>query len=278
MKTVSGWESRKAFTLIELLVVIAIIAILAAILFPVFAQAKESAKRATCISNLKQLGLGWSLYNLDYDDRAMPAWFGGGGGATDPNPGPWAVKFNNGYVKKTHFLICPSFTDATGGNSVYGTSSYYRDSTYGYNALYMNFYESGGVPYCEDGPDTDQTGCATTTSSASQNGRGIDLSKLEGPADTIVFAESCHYQNGQPVGGYYYVRPPSLWTTDPTTSLSWAWGRINYPHQAKTGNFVFGDTHVKAMKRDQVKNQDLWRANKTPGAPKYHVDDPRNTP
>jgi len=62
--------SRRAFTLIELLVVIAIIAILAAILFPVFAQAKEAAKGATCVSNLKQIGLGFMLYQSDYDDTS----------------------------------------------------------------------------------------------------------------------------------------------------------------------------------------------------------------
>ena len=60
---------RRAFTLIELLVVIAIIAILAAILFPVFAQAKEAAKKTTCISNLKQIGLSTTLYLSDFDDQ-----------------------------------------------------------------------------------------------------------------------------------------------------------------------------------------------------------------
>lgn len=63
---------RKAFTLIELLVVIAIIAILAAILFPVFAQAKEAAKKASCLSNLKQVGLATMMYANDYDDTIYP--------------------------------------------------------------------------------------------------------------------------------------------------------------------------------------------------------------
>ncbi|RYX86775.1 DUF1559 domain-containing protein [bacterium] len=60
---------RKAFTLIELLVVIAIIAILAAILFPVFARARENARKASCMSNMKQLGLGFLQYTQDYDER-----------------------------------------------------------------------------------------------------------------------------------------------------------------------------------------------------------------
>ena len=62
---------QRAFTLIELLVVIAIIAILAAILFPVFAQAKEAAKKTQSISNLKQLSLAWLMYTTDYDDVCM---------------------------------------------------------------------------------------------------------------------------------------------------------------------------------------------------------------
>src|SRR5471030_2273481 len=66
-------KSNRAFTLIELLVVIAIIAILAAILFPVFAQAKEAAKKTSCLSNVKNLTLGTLLYSNDFDDYIVPA-------------------------------------------------------------------------------------------------------------------------------------------------------------------------------------------------------------
>ena len=62
---------KRAFTLIELLVVIAIIAVLAALLFPVFGQAREAARKTQSVSNLKQLGLAWQLYNTDYDDTLM---------------------------------------------------------------------------------------------------------------------------------------------------------------------------------------------------------------
>lgn len=67
---------RKAFTLIELLVVIAIIAILASILFPVFARARENARRTSCVSNLKQLGLGMMQYTQDYDERYPRGYWG----------------------------------------------------------------------------------------------------------------------------------------------------------------------------------------------------------
>ena len=68
---------KKGFTLIELLVVIAIISTLAAILFPIFARARENARRASCMSNLKQIGLGFMQYTQDYDEEFPPALYCG---------------------------------------------------------------------------------------------------------------------------------------------------------------------------------------------------------
>lgn len=102
---------RSGFTLIELLVVIAIIAILAAILFPVFARARENARRASCQSNLKQLGLGMAQYTQDYDERIFPVivgtaypWDTANGGG---NSYSWAVAMKP-YVKSDQIYVCPS--------------------------------------------------------------------------------------------------------------------------------------------------------------------------
>jgi len=107
-------REAKGFTLIELLVVIAIIAILAAILFPVFARARENARRSSCQSNLKQWGLAFMQYNQDYDERMplmgyedTPVPHGPGG----PNALPYPSRWYNAiyaYTKSTGIQACPS--------------------------------------------------------------------------------------------------------------------------------------------------------------------------
>jgi prepilin-type N-terminal cleavage/methylation domain-containing protein/prepilin-type processing-associated H-X9-DG protein len=117
---------RHGFTLIELLVVIAIIAILAAILFPVFARARERARQITCISNLKQLGTAVSMYTQDYDEYLPNNFLGkkdtmlwndlSGSGLVDP------------YLKNKQIWFCPSDTPRT-----------YKNQTYDYSyCLYNN--------------------------------------------------------------------------------------------------------------------------------------------
>ncbi|HEY3329177.1 MAG TPA: DUF1559 domain-containing protein [Capsulimonadaceae bacterium] len=99
----------KGFTLIELLVVIAIIAILAAILFPVFATAREKARQTACLSNLKQIGLGYTQYEQDYDET-VPCGDNGYGAGTG-----WA-RMIYPYVKSTQVFLCPN--DSTAGDVI----------------------------------------------------------------------------------------------------------------------------------------------------------------
>jgi prepilin-type N-terminal cleavage/methylation domain-containing protein/prepilin-type processing-associated H-X9-DG protein len=107
-------SKRQGFTLIELLVVIAIIAILASILFPVFARARENARRASCQSNLKQIGLGAMQYSQDYDEKIVPA------AVYTTTTVAWPALLQP-YVKSTQLFDCPSNSKTnqmTGGGVV----------------------------------------------------------------------------------------------------------------------------------------------------------------
>lgn len=102
---------RKAFTLIEILVVIAIISVLAAILFPVFARARENARRASCQSNLRQLALGFMQYMQDYDERTPLRHGAAPSLVTAQTPYGWADSLQP-YLKSTQIFKCPSESGA----------------------------------------------------------------------------------------------------------------------------------------------------------------------
>lgn len=179
--------SRHGFTLIELLVVIAIIAILAAILFPVFAQAREKARQTACLSNLKQIGTGLTMYSQDYDG-GFPAWdeylgqgslnsevnSGGYTGASfalggDPL-GAWQTKVQP-YIKSgapekfdnTGVWQCPSL-GAKGESMVSSTKGVAY--SYGYSGMFMRVNYGGiaslGTAYYRYPFSTDMDSTAST--------------------------------------------------------------------------------------------------------------------
>ena len=112
---------KRGFTLIELLVVIAIIAILAAILFPVFARARENARRASCQSNVKQIALGVFMYAQDYDEKLPQVKVNTFANATSlSTPAGW-VDALQPYLKSTQIFQCPSETNPPKNSGVNAT-------------------------------------------------------------------------------------------------------------------------------------------------------------
>lgn len=140
-KSVKSLTRRiQGFTLIELLVVIAIIAILAAILFPVFARAREQARKASCMSNLKQLGLAITQYTQDYDEK-FPNTPNNWAAKTDPNYSNTPKAALEPYTKSDQLWLCPSDSN-WGANGGAGGISYASMMDNWFNGHY--FSANGG--------------------------------------------------------------------------------------------------------------------------------------
>ena len=216
---------RKGFTLIELLVVIAIIAILAAILFPAFARARENARRASCQSNLKQIGLGIMQYTQDYDEKyPQSAAVGAGDGYVHNWSDPAALQnpFRDiqPYVKSWQIFICPS------------------TAPLGASALRKTNYLHSGVIFGQD----------TTPFFPAKS-----MSAVQTPASIIAVQE--YYLNMD----YSYARPLR---TDISGGIS-KFGLLNSPdykpHFDGT-NLLFCDGHVKWKKQVAITPADYGLA------------------
>lgn len=223
-------RARAAFTLIELLVVIAIIAILAAILFPVFARARENARRASCQSNLKQIGLGIMQYTQDYDER-LPRNDSG-----TANIGTWLDTIQP-YVKSDQLFICPSDSLPY---QLTGAGASERKTSYSINQLY---YQNGEEHLFEA-----NTGLSP-----------VSLAAIEDSSGTIAVGDGADYYQVRPASGSTTVtvkltaNPPSFGDGGVTT------GKYVARH-LETANWLFLDGHVKALKMDSVvKTNDAGR-------------------
>ena len=228
--------TKAHFTLIELLVVIAIIAILAAILFPVFAQAREKARQTACLSNLKQIGTGLMMYTQDYDET-LP-----GNQFTAPNN----ISGDAGVATLTPIGFMDTDATKVGRNWGRDTQPYIKNTqVYNCPNAIPRSSISAGSAYAET---TDPKG-----SNASYLLNGLvssqPLAVIPAPADTIFVHE---YIANSRVG---QVRPCPA--TSPVTATT-TWNQFNhtyYDRQHAGGangggaNFLFCDGHAKFQKK-----------------------------
>jgi prepilin-type N-terminal cleavage/methylation domain-containing protein/prepilin-type processing-associated H-X9-DG protein len=216
-------RTNKGFTLIELLVVIAIIAILASILFPVFARARENARRSSCQSNLKQIGMGILQYAQDNDE-----WM------------PWSVNYNrpnskghtplhvaiDPYVKSRQLWKCPSYKVAAADQAAYDT---YDRSTYSaYICNYQVFLNSG--------TDT-------------QLNRPRHLAQFVDGATNGAMSDRTSGETADGAEPYFKKDGKTIHRTD-------QWNRLDHDVHLETANFLFVDGHVKALRESAA--QKAW--------------------
>jgi prepilin-type processing-associated H-X9-DG protein len=212
--------------LIELLVVIAIIAILAAILFPVFAQAREAARKTTCLSNLKQMGLGMVMYTQDYDEK-MVLWQEGSGNLFFDSQG-FALSYDRliqPYVKNNLVSGCPSDLSDHGfpEGGVYAKRSYAIPGNIGGN-------------WCNTPTNPEPNPPA--------------LAAIPEPALTIMLNERDNCASGQ-------TNNPPAEPGHPGSHGVWGWCSVNdaesetaWRHNAQA-NYLYVDSHAKSTHWDQ---------------------------
>ena len=211
--------NRRGFTLIELLVVIAIIAILAAILFPVFARAREKARQSNCLSNLKQLSLGILMYVQDYDERFPPTFFYGAPSAQLT----WWEDIIQPYVMNYQLITCPSLSPA--GYTFARPAGLPNPLMYTYNSNQM------GV-----GPPGDGNGGYGAGGPMRNGASAASLGAVMKPAECILLVDV-----GAPGS---YAR--EITRANRTDCFAASPGYIGLRHNGQA-NWAFADGHVKSM-------------------------------
>ena len=259
---------KRGFTLIELLVVIAIIAILAAILFPVFARARENARRSSCQSNLKQLGLAFAQYTQDYNERfpmyntktrlngttctVAAADFGDCGWATHLSTDIQPPIFT--YTKSIQILQCPSdaFPASTDPNDRNGTGDPDSFCDYFYNLDIGSDGKNGTSAAAGTTPRHVSDFDATSLTILLGDGRGYDASNWSGggAADSVS-------RSGLATDSGTWDAPPLAAATNDEAI-----------RHLEGGNYAFADGHVKWYTPEKI-----LRDKTSLGSPTFRVKD-----
>lgn len=240
---------KPGFTLIELLVVIAIIAILAAILFPVFSRARENARKTSCLSNLKQIGLAFTQYSQDYDEYMIK-------GRYSPSAtSSWMLRLEP-YAKSRQIFRCPSAKDE---------ETFRFENGEGY--LFMNAATRDTVSLASYSVNNAYQDYPLTVfgnnNTANANIQSMHLAGIEDPSGTIAMGDS---RCGIPTNTtcYQVIARSVLANEDPVLfgPTSKTQGMFVARHLAGA-NFVFVDGHAKWLKIDEVgkraKNGTDWK-------------------
>jgi prepilin-type N-terminal cleavage/methylation domain-containing protein/prepilin-type processing-associated H-X9-DG protein len=235
----------KAFTLIELLVVIAIISIISAILFPVFARARENARKSSCQSNLKQIGLATMMYIQDYDET-FPM------GVMDS--GEWFQLFAP-YIKNTQIFVCPTAGPISG---------YLNSGGYGWNlaGTYRDGSANTGNGF-GGYPATIGSGYAGTPT-----GSCLKLATIQEPSKTIFITDpsSNGYYGGNGVFAIGYSTKdyvPVLHGGQSYYSATSGAPMTTVTDYSGGGNYLFADGHVKFLNANQSFCSSMWDIDKT---------------
>ena len=245
---------KTAFTLIELLVVIAIIALLAAILFPVFARARENARRTSCLSNLKQIGLSVIQYSQDYDER-LPLYHKSGSYTWPDLLAPYIVAASGtivnssgnqvGQQKPIPTLICPSAQDGDiwkSNDGALSTSLNQMRSSYAVNRVYNDYRY--GLFVSQNGVDPSPA----------------PLAAIEDAVGTIFAGDSTLAVKTGSNTNNHFVAGDTIWPTTPPTmgsgssATSQSVGQFHARHFDGC-NFVFLDGHAKWLKLESLAAQ-----------------------
>jgi len=247
-------SSRLGFTLIELLVVIAIIAILAAILFPVFAQAREKARQTACLSNTKQVMTGSLIYIQDYDEL-MPLAFDWNMLST------WADRIQP-YTKNWDMMFCPSGGErlvTSWRKAANNNPNYWRFCVqYGFNATYLN---------------KSAKNCSDIMQRGNAFGPPTPITAVTKPAETVMFTETGQLAPEDNVGTYVVYPPGAMTASDVCAYGGWGtngglwyalYGQTQLgffrPRHMDGGNVAFADGHSKMMRAGQLAVGTNWQA------------------